>query len=229
MNDEVKKIKAKAMRYKHALVNDLNIDTIRNRLEEMSEECSNVKWICNDEQSGLDALESILGDRDDAYEFLMDFSGLATDVDRMLNDLYETWIPEKFDDLMVAVHNAQNSGDGMMGYDSYESDYYGLDSWEMEYAIKDAKERMKRLTKDDLIDAMHQSLSIVMSYQGLCYRYDCLKAAIDILEDRFGGQLQTVKRIDELYDQITSDKFNTAFNREFDALVRELPPETWLQ
>lgn len=216
-------MKAKSMRYKHPLVSDLNIEKIRERLEEMIEECGDVRWICNDEQTGLDALEYIIGDRDEAFELLTDFSGLSYDCERMFNDLNECWIPDQFDDLMCAVYTDHDDGD-LYGFDKCEGDYYGLDTYEKEWAIKESKERMMRMTKSDLIDAMQQSMSIALQFKGIMYRYDCLKAAIDILRDEFGGQLETVKEIERLYD---SDDYKT--DRQFESLVKSLPDEAWIQ
>ena len=121
--EETKRIKAKNMRYKKPIAKDLNLQTINEELWEIQEECENVHWFCDtDEETLINALD---GNEDEAYEFKMLFADLCAECEQMSNDLQEEWIPECFDIFFVAVGAGEVYG-GLLGYDNYEGDYFGL-------------------------------------------------------------------------------------------------------
>ena len=71
---------------------------------------------------------------------------------------------------------------------------------------------------------------VAVNYIALKDRYDGLKAYIDILHGQNTGLLQTVKRIEELYDKTDNYGLNRWENeKEFAALLDSLPQEVWLQ
>ena len=225
--EETKRIKAKNMRYKKPIAKDLNLQTINEELWEIQEECENVHWFCDtDEETLINALD---GNEDEAYEFKMLFADLCAECEQMLNDLQEEWIPECFDIFFVAVGAGEVYG-GLLGYDNYEGDYFGLnctDAW----AEDEAKKVLKRMTKDELIAAARQCFRVYSSYIALRYRYDCLKNSMDILRDQNTGYLQTVKEIEELYLKAEQEEFRDwkPNTRKFENYLNSLPNDAWIQ
>lgn len=224
--EEVKREKAKRLRYKKPIVKDLNLDFIKEDLWDMQDACEEVRWY-TDSDDGEDSLINALdGNEDEAYEFKMAFADLCAECDRMNADLEEEWVPECFDLLFVAA-----GGGELLGWDSYEGDYFGLSCTDA-FAEDEAKEKLKRMTKDSLIAAVRQCLKIYQAYLGLRNRYDSLKAAMDILRGQNTGYLQVVKEIEKLYDAASmhQDRYASYTRewREFERYTDALPSEAWI-
>lgn len=204
--EEIKRFKARQIRYKRPIVKDLNLDTITQDLWDIQEECENIRWY-TDSEDGTDSLINALdGDEDEAYEFKMAFADLCAECDRMSEDLNEEWVPECFDIFFVAVGAGESYG-GILGWDSFEQDYFGISCTDS-FAEDEAKKKLKQMTKDNLIAAARQCFKIYHAYIGLRNRYDSLKAAIDILRDQNTGYLQVVKEIERLYEEVSKDKWS---------------------
>lgn len=225
--EETKKIKAQNLRYKKPIAKNLNLDAITQDLWNMQEVCEEIRWYTDSEDGGDSLINALSGDEDEAYEFKMAFADLCAECERMLEDLQEEWVPECFDIFFVAV----GAGD-LLGWDSYEGDYFGISSYESNLAEKDSKGKLKRMTKDELIDASRQCFIVYQAYIGLRNRYDSLKAAIDILRDQNTGVLQTVKEIEKLYDAAQEKQGNYAEYgkewEEFDRYADAMPQEAWI-
>ena len=227
---ETKRLKARGMRYKKPIVKNLNLETITQDLWDIQEECVNITWY-TDSEDGTDSLINALdGDEDEAHEFRMAFAELCEECERMFADLREEWVPKCFDIFFVAA-GVGDAGGGLLGWDAFEQDYFGIDCSDW-IAEDEAKKKLKKLTKDDLIDAAHQCFKIYHAYMGLRNRYDNLKAAIDILRDQNMGYLQAVKEIEKLYEE-ASDKWNrnddwSEAAREWKRYTDALPQEAWI-
>lgn len=228
--EETKREKARQLRYKKPIVRDLNLISIQEELWNIQEECEEVHWyIDTDEETLINALD---GNEDEAYEFKMMFADLCAECERMFEDLHEEWIPECFDRFFVAIGAGEDFG-GLLGYDSYEQDYFGL-SCEVTFAEDESKKILKRLTKDDLITAARQCFKVYQSFIALRHRYDCLKAAIDILQDQNTGYLQMVKQIEKVYERAEEESLGFRCDygesvRELDRISKNLPQEAWIQ
>lgn len=229
--EETKRIKAKNLRYKKPVAKGLTLDDIREALWGIREACDDVQYyiVEEDDETLVNALD---GDEDDAFEFKMMFADLTAECEQMDRDLQEAYIPEYFDLFFVAV----NKGGEMLGFDTYEQDYFGLGSFECELANEEAAKKMKRLTKDQLIETAQVCFKVYQSYIGLQYRYDCIKAALDILRDENTGYLQMVRQIEEAYEKADeeTDGFRWEFRggpalRELDSLIDNMPQEAWVQ
>jgi len=228
--EETKRRKAEALRYKKPIVRDLNLDTIRNDLWDIQEECEGIRWY-TDSDDGEDSLINALdGDGDEAYEFRMAFADLCAECDRMRKDLEDEWVPKCFDIFFVVI-GAGDAYGGLLGYDTYEGDYFGINCIDA-YAEDEAKKKLKQMTKDDLIAAARQCFKVYHAYIGLRTRYDSLKAAIDILRDQNTGVLQTVREIERLYEEATEDHWSkyewSKQSREWEQYTDALPPEAWI-
>lgn len=224
--EETRRNKAKQLRYKKPIVKDINLWAIRDELDDIACACDEVRYFWeSDDETLLNALD---GDEDDAYEFKMAFADLCAECDQMREDLENEYVPQCFDILFVAV-GAGDYGGGCLGWDSYEQDYFGIglpDSW----VESEASKQLKRLTKDQIIEAVGACLKVLYSYIGIRYRYDSLKAAFDILRDQNTGILKVVKKLDELYEKCEQERFCewSASVRQFNQMLEALPAEVWL-
>ncbi len=228
--EETKRTKASQIRYKKPIVKNLNLDRIKEELWDIQGECENVHWYFNaDEETLINALD---GDEEEEYEFKMMFADLCAECERMSEDLEEEWVPDCFDRFFVAVGAGEDFG-GLLGFDTYEQDYFGLPCRE-EWAEDESKKVLKRMTKDELIDASRQCFRVYQSFIALRYRYDCLKATMDILHDQNTGYLQMVKQIEDVYERAekASSGFRIPFKKavkELDRILENMPQEAWIQ
>lgn len=227
--EEQKRLKAKQMRYKKAIVRDLNYESIQQRLWEMQEECENIKWFYDTDEESL--INSLIGDDDEAFEFKMMFSDLCAECERMAEDLREEYIPECFDDFLAAL-SGNDFGGGLYGWDQYEGDYLPLRfSYDYEAAEEETAKRLMRLTKKELIECAKLCFHVAMNYIGLENRYSNLKSAIDILKDQNTGYMQVVKQINKNYEKANADNFYDWYPsvKDFNNLISQIPQEVWLQ
>lgn len=226
--DDIKKEalirKAQQLRYKKPLVKELNLDEIHSNLYEMSEACGNVRWYLGDQ---AEELSDLLGE-DDASEFEASFSALYADIERLQQDLNDIWLPDYFNDYMAAVIPPESQ---MLGYDSYEEDYFQLGSWEANIACREAAERMTRKTKKELIECAHTVISVIVAYMAIKYRFDSLSAAADVLMEKSEKELRAVKEIEEAYQKAAEDNFKEWYEstRNLDRLLRDLPDKMWIE
>ena len=61
--------------------------------------------------------------------------------------------------------------------------------YEDEKAIEEAKKKMQKKTKDQILEIARYCFKIFQTYIGIRHRYDCLKAAMDILRDENTGYI----------------------------------------
>lgn len=185
----IKAEKAKAMMYKKAALAELNIETIVNELEEICVDCDEVEYFMSDEESLIDALD---GDEETEYEFKMMFCDLAAESEHLFDTLNENYITEHFNDLFVGIMSKGFDCYEIVGFDSYEEDYFHLSSFETNWAKNESAKRLKRLTKDELLSVCGQCFGIAMSYINVKFKYDHLKATFDILKGENGAILKAV-------------------------------------
>ncbi len=230
--EETKRKKAKNLRYKKPIVTNLNLDEIKNDLWDIQQECEEVRWYTDSEDGNDSLINALAGDEEEAYEFKMAFADLCAECDRMRDDLHEEWIPECFDIFFVAAGAGETYG-GLLGFDEFEGDYFGIGRIEDLWAEDEAKKKLKAMTKDNLILAIRQCFRVYSAYIGLRTRYDSLKAAMDILRDKNTGYLQVVKEIEKLYEDASKEQGKYAEYtkewREFERYTDALPPEAWIQ
>lgn len=228
--EETKRRKARNLRYKKPIVNNLNLEQITEDLWEIIGDCEEVRWYIDSDDGEDSLLNALNGDEDEAYEFKMAFADLSAECDRMSEDLQEEWVPECFDIFFVAAGAGEYGG--ILGWDAYEGDYYGIDCTDS-YVEDEAKKKLKQMTKDNLIAAARQCFKVYHAYIGLRNRYDSLKAALDILRDQNTGVLQAVKEIERLYEAASADEWSrrdwSEESREWERYTDALPPETWIQ
>lgn len=227
--DKLRREKARNLRYRRAVQAELNLESIGNELMEIYESASDVLYWCENDGERTQ-LDELIGDEDETYELRMAFSTLEGDCQQMLEDLDNEWVPEFFDDFFGAIGPR---GSMMLGYDSYEGDYFGLSgSYESELAQKECAKRLLNHTKVEIVEAYSVCFRVAINYMALKSRYDGLKSYIDILNGANTGYLAAVKCIEDLYEKITAEGYYANQSKdeaEFVRLCNSMPPEVWLQ
>lgn len=237
--EEKRKEKARSLRYKEPIVCDLNLEIMANRIYDMQSECCDVQYAMEGDE-GDEIVAAMLGDEEEAHEFKMMFSDLSAELDAFVEDLqdweWREYIDQYYDLFMVNGDIAQSYG-GLLGYDRYEGDYFGLPGF---YGEEDAKrvafEKLKKdLTKDKLLLFFRICMRIFTQYVGLKYRYDCLKASMDILREKNAGHLTAVREINALYDQADKETGHFRFTfrnseayQKLDKMIEGMPQEAFL-
>ena len=224
---ETRREKARNKRYKTPIVENMNIDVIREELQEIQSECDDVKYFDNTSEEGL--LEEIIGGEEAVFEFRMMFSSLSVDCERMLYDIDDEWIPECFDYFFVSV---ASPGMAYLGYDDFEGDYMGLGiSYEEEIATRNCFERMMKMRKKDILEAARQCFKVYQNFISLRGRYEDLKGSMDIIRSQNAGHLAIIREIEKLYLEANDDDFREYANstKMFQKVIVELPDEVWVQ
>lgn len=222
---ETKRNKARNLRYKKAIAKEVNIDKIREDLYDIMEECDNVRYYFEGED---ETLLNALDDNEEEFEFKMMFSDLSAECEQMQEDLHWEYIPEHFDDFFCAASTREE----LIGWDQYEGDYFGLgSSYTEECARQEARKRMQRLTKEELMQTAQICFRIFRAYIGIKGRYESLKAAFDILRDENTGYLQMIKELNALYEAAENEDFVYwgETTKKFDKILEALPQRAWLE
>lgn len=94
--EEMKKNKAKKLRYKKPIVKNLNLETIQQDLWDIQESCEEVHWFTDSDDGSETLINALSGDEDEAYEFKMAFADLCAECERMFDDIQEEWVPDCF-------------------------------------------------------------------------------------------------------------------------------------
>lgn len=226
MNEEARRRKAKELRFKKPICSTLNLSQIQEDLCEMQSTCEDVRWFMDDDRNLVDAMD---GDEDEAFEFKVAFSDLAAELEQFQGDLEDAFVPECFDDLFPAT--GAGAYDGLMGYDSYESDYFGLEPYQYEWAQQESEKRICRMTKKELLEATGACLKVVVQYLAVKYRYECLESSLKILQGRNAELLKLFTAIGEQYEK-AEEFFKWEYHeevRKLDRMIDMVPQEYWIQ
>lgn len=231
--NETRAEKARAMRYKKPIVTELNIESIRDFLGNILDECWTMEGLIEDDDTLLDAME---GNEEQAQEFRMMFADLENDCEQMQEDLDAAFYTDEqiqiFDLFFVCIQAGEFFG-GYQGYDTLDKDYFGLESgWESRAAEEEAQKKIERMTKKDIIENARAAFKIYQGYIGLRNRYDNLEASFNILKDKSGGYYETLRAIEELYDRAEEGSsgfgWSTDDTKQLDRLLAVLPQEVWV-
>lgn len=221
--DELKREKARNMRYKKAAMAAIGLDTINDELYEIGNECADIRYFIDDEETLMDALD---GDDEEAYEFKMMFSDLSFKCEQLDGAMRDNYVTEHFDDFFVGILGNRYSA---VGYDGYEEDYFSLTCWQTGLAQTESGKRLTRLTKDELLSVAGQCMGIVLSFLDIRYKYDCLKATFDILRNENTSVLKLITDINEAYEKANADDFYGDSTKRLDMLISSLPDRNWLE
>lgn len=206
--------RARNLRYKRPALAELGYETITNRLQEISEECSDVSFAIYDDDTLLNALND---DEEAVWDFRFAFAELCADCEK-LTDMFYEFDSEDFDDCSVALIGNRFEA---VGYDDWEEDYFSLCSYEQNLAHEDAGRRVMRRTKQEMLIEIGHTLGCILAFQNVEYKYLYLKATFDILKDQGSGMLETIKEIEKAYD-------NEDW-KHFDSMLVYIPDRIWVE
>ena len=245
-SDEVRQHKAKQMRYRRPACKTMNWEGILRDLEEIRDDIEEGHWMYGQyERLGETSMGTL--DEETVYELQIAFSDLSAECERMDEDMralrnieddffYDD--NEEYDEppvLFDCFFPAIDYNDRVFGYDVEEHDYYGLEPGLEDLARKEARKRLKHLTKDKLIECAGRCMEIARQYMSLRARYDGLSTALAVLKGEFEADLEMVERIEALYDQAEreTDGFEWSLGskglRLLNGALEALPDRLWVE
>ncbi len=227
MADDIRREKARNLRYKRPMLQNINLDSIQQWLYAAQGTCNEWAWVDDNQRDAL--IDALDGNDEEYLSYQMMFATLENDLEKFESDLQSIEYEECFDDVVCGI-----GGDGssaMLGYDEFEGDYFGLETpWEQQVAVEEARKRLsKKYTKDRLLEMTGECLRIVLSYMALDCRVTTLSAAVDIVKELNGEILRKTSDISECYEELMTAPDDYARVSKFDCMAAMLPDEAWLR
>ncbi len=224
--DEIKANRTRNLRYKRPALSSLGFEIILNELYNIMDACADVQWFTDqDDETLLNALD---GDEEAEWEFRMAFADLSAKSERLYNLIQENMVSRIFDDCIVALIGNRYT---IIGFDTYEEDYFSLTAYEQELAYSEAGKRLMRNTKAEMISVIGQCLGILIAFLDVRHSYDYLQSTFDILRDENTSLLQIIKEVDRSYEKAAEVGFYS-WKKEvqnFDRLLENLPERAWIE
>lgn len=223
---QTKAERARNLRYKKGIAQGFNISEILDELMEISAKCDDIRYIAEGDEDTL--IAALDGDEEDAFEFRMMFSELSQECENLNDRLNDEYITEYFDEFFCRVAGGCMT---VLGYDTYEEDYFELTSYESELARDESEKRLMKLTKQEILQTAEQCFGVAAAFLNVRYKFDYLKATFDIIRDENSSFLENIKDIEAAYDKANDDKFDSysKSTKEFDKLVKGLPERVWIE
>ena len=236
MNRKLSKAEqCRSLMYKRSMVNELNYFEIHESLTDMMEVCSNIHYAFDDDEMLINAFD---GNEDQAHEFIMTFSDLDVEIERLYESLEEMYRYEddperKFNDMTVSLIGEWFK---LLGFDSYRNDYFSFDNpISEEIAADESRKRIMRKTKKEILDEIGLTMTFIIRYIDIKLRFECMKATIDIFQDENVAVLGVIKDINDKYKGLfdksgeLDDWHKGKEIREFDKIVNDLPEKYWVE
>lgn len=233
MNEQLKAKQARNLMFKKSMLQEFSYYEIQERIENMIESCSDIKWAYDDEESLVSAFDD---NEDAAEEFNFMFSDLCYDLEKLRDNWaeLESWeehAEDKFNDFSVAMVGQYF---GLYGFDAYRGDYFRFDLPEFEghLAVDEARKRISRKTKTEIIDECGRIAALILIYADCCQRFSYLKSVVDIFQEENLESIKLVRSINEMYTALfeNSDKKIDEYSKalkDFEKALDELPPQIW--
>lgn len=231
MMSESKEARSSAMRYKRPALASLGAEFLMAELDEINEACDGIKYYVEQADNDETLLNALNGDEEAEWEFKVAFSDLSAKCEELQTALWDQQFEDfyrDFDDCTVALIGNRYR---MVGFDAEEEDYFALTSYEERLACTDAGKRLMRLTKPEMISRIGWCFGITMAFLDLRQSYDYLKATLDLLRDENTSLLDTIKAIEQAYDEAEADDFCPWEDsvKKYDRLLGNLPQRAWLE
>lgn len=168
------------------------------------------KELFDELSAGAYALEEAANTANDTWRFGIDYGEEST-----------VW-----DDVMVAMLGPLYT---TLGYDVTELDYFHIvNSWDDDTAQEEAKKRLSRLTKEQLINTVGKVFQIMALFWDLKAAHDCLTAVVDELNYKGAILEEKNNAIDKLYEEYTG-KDAEEFEARFEEITKTLPERMWVE
>ena len=216
--------RAKALRFKRPMLQSLNLDNIREWLDQIEEEAADIQW---HEANGT-LLEAFDGNEEEEFEFKLAAAHVEACAEELREqieqwfrrDAYDENWHREFDDCMVGLIGNRYRE---LGWDDYEEDYYALCGYEADLAHTEAGKRLCRKTKAELIACIGQCLGIVLAFSDLQLQHDRLMGTLEILRGGNRALLEEIKAVERMYED---DETNTS---AWATIVAGLPDRIWIE
>lgn len=243
---EARRLKIRKIMLRRPACKALRWDGIRNDLSEIQEEVGEAQWMSGTEYDKL--CEAVDYDDELLYEFRIAFSDLAGQCQQMYDDMDA--LREMEQDVFFGVEDdeyndppalfdlffpAIDTPGEVWGYDVTEHDYFGFQSaYDEDEAREQARKRLMRLTKEQLIKLAGLCMEIARQYLSLISRYDALSSVLAILKREEEARMKTIVRLEELYEEASKETHDFrwdwgAKSRAFDNALSELPDRIWVE
>lgn len=226
-----KKDRTAALRYKRPALSSLGAYAIMTELDNIIMACDDVRYYVEQSDNDETLLNALNGDEEAEWEFKLAFADISAKAENLQSALYDQYFEDfyqEFDDASVALIGNRYR---VLGFDTYEEDYYALTSYEERLAQTEAGKRLMRLTKADMIARIGWCFGITLAFLDLRQSYDYLKATFDILRDENTSLLDTIKEIEKAYDEAEEDEFCPwdESTKRFERLLEALPDRAWVE
>lgn len=209
---------------------ELNYYDILESFSDIQEACADIRWMD-------DAVEDAIGE-EMADTFRMQFADLCADCERFgdeLRDYRYAWTLDDGDkgaSYFDALWAASGGSGTMAWFDEDEREFESIYGWTESYARKVAETRIEKLTKAKILELVGDSIWLVRSYVAIRYRYQMLSGVFDLIRERGGELLKTVKGIEDKWQswneaRKTGDQAET--ERELDKALAGLPDRVWVE
>lgn len=205
-----------------------NRDDILSEIEDMSVKLGDIQYFDGDIEELTNALE---GDGEEACEFQLSCSLLNNDLEELRDAFIEENVTKYFDVFFSAVTQGCTEHYSMFGDDDGAVNFYQLIGYDADYASSRAAEKLKRLTKDELLNAANQCFKVAAALFDIRDRYSRLQIAMEVVLKRNGRLMDTVEKLNMIYDD-ASGHFDNPGNvavKEFNKLLYELPDNIWVE
>lgn len=194
--------------WKKSMLQRLNYTSITDFLYEISE---------NGDCFGYDG-----GDEGYYQEYKEQFDELSVGAFALLEALEEYDVAENWDDMTVALLGYQER---VLGYDAVETDYFTMaNPYFEDLAVEEAKTRLMRLTKSELIRIFRSVMSVLVMFFDIKAAHDCLTSIVQELNERSAIFARKDEEINRLYEDLTGRNAE-----QFDAIVSRLPQRMWVE
>lgn len=161
---------------------------------------------------------------DEGYyqEYKEQFDELSVGAFSLLDALEEYDVAENWDDMTVALLGYQEM---VLGYDAVETDYFAMaNPYFEDLAVEEAKTRLMRLTKSELIRIFRSVMSVLVMFFDIKAAHDCLTSIVQELNERSAIFARKDEEINRLYEDLTGRNAE-----QFDAIVSRLPQRMWVE
>lgn len=221
--------RAKQTRYRKPIAPRMSLYGIQSGLLDMMSTVSEVEATIQHDDALLDALD---GSEEQAIDIRIAFADLLTKLEDLWNDTENGNVPEYFD-LFFPATGTKEFG-AYCGYDDYEEDYMPLEGFEPDMAEQEAKKRIMRLTKSELLDTVRDCLKVYQRYIDAKTNYDNLESIVEILCGENGINIRLIRAIEETYEAAALATHDFKYPcgpewREYEQALAKLPQECWLR
>jgi hypothetical protein len=207
--------------WKRSCIDKLDTYSIRQQLYDMAE----IEYTYSDSARS-----------EEFHMFFQDISCRAQNLLDLLGDYCfdENEICKGWDDFTVVLLGGAYR---VLGFDVEEQDYFslferGFGNYGEELAIREATERLMRLSKQELLDRWRKVLVILTAYIDLKAAYDGLTGALDFLEnDGLKKSEELTADIERTYARLWySDGYtiDRKYLPAFEAALEKTYPEMWI-